>query len=226
MSTIEHAHRPMRRSSSRTPFFRTLTACTLGLFMVGVAYQSSFAQGGGRRVYGGGGGGGGGEEDNGGGLSTLEIAGIAVGGAALIALLAGAFHHGGAGAGSITPGAPVECEEMYPPLPADQTRISEVRLEPRDSSIEAGRCRCFYLNVRTEDGKWYSVTQRAETTIQTRETNIALTKMDGTKNIFCVPMSTPPSYDRQHVTVVGTFAPAGMSPYTAESTVTLRVHTP
>lgn len=206
--------------------FRTLTACVLGLFTISVAYQSSFAQGGGGRTYGGGGTGGGRgeEEDDGGGLSTLEIAGIAVGGAAVIALLAGAFSKGGGGAaGSYAPGAPVECEEMYPPLPADQTRISEIRLEPRDSTIEAGRCRCFYLNVRTEDGKWYSVTQRAETNIQVRDPNIALTKMDGTKNIFCVPMSTPPSYDRQRVTLVGTFAPAGMSPYTAEATVTLRV---
>ena len=50
-----------------------------------------------------------------------------------------------------------------------------------------------------------------------------LNKMDGSKNIFCVPMSAPASYDGQRVTIVGTYSPAGQSPYTAESTVTIHV---
>jgi len=238
MSTTESLHRRRRRRSepgtagSRTPTFRTAVACAIGLFVVGGAYQVCFAQTGvGVSVtYGGGGGGGGGNgggggEDNG-GLSSLEIAGIAVGGAAVIALATGAFagHGAGAAAGGVIPiGGTAECKEQYPPLPSDQTRISEIKLSPSDSRIERGYARCFYLNVKGEDGKWYSVTQRAESRIELKEPDICLTKMDGTKNIFMVPASTPQSCDGKTVELVGTFAPSGQSPYTATATVHIRV---
>src|SRR5438067_530965 len=82
---------------------------------------------------------------------------------------------------------------------------------PSDTQIKAGYARCFYVNVlTTEDNKkWYSVTQRAETRIELQDPDICLVKMDGTKNIFMVPASTPKSCDGKIVTIVATFSPAG-----------------
>jgi len=198
---------------------------------MGAAYQACFAQTVGVSVtYGGGGGGGGGaggggEEDNG-GLSGGEIAGIVVGAGLLGAFALGAFgHHGAAAAteGAIPIGGTAECKEQYPSLPADMNRVTEIKLSPSDTSIERGYCRCFYLNVKAEDGKWYSVTQRAESHIDLKEPDICLSKMDGTKNIFCVPASTPQTCDGKTVDLVGTFAPAGQSPYTATARVRIKV---
>jgi len=213
--------------------FRTAASLAAGLFVIAGAYKVCFAQGGGvDPVYGGGGGGGGGNGGNGeddGGLSGLEIAGIAVGGAAVIALAAGAFSGGAAagaaGAGMIPIGGTQECKEQYEALPQDQNRIAEIRLTPSDTQIKAGYARCFYVNVlTTEDNKkWYSVTQRAETRIELQDPDICLVKMDGTKNIFMVPASTPKSCDGKVVTLVATFSPPGQSPYTATAKVRIRV---
>jgi hypothetical protein len=138
------------------------------------------------------------------------------------------MYFGGAPAGPAGPGytptgGTAECKEQYPSLPADMNRVTEIRLSPSDTRVERGYCRCFYLNVKAEDGKWYSVTQRAESHIELKDPDICLSKMDGTKNIFCVPASTPETCDGKTVELVGTFAPAGQSPYTATARVRIRV---
>jgi len=219
---------------------RTITACTLGIFTVGVAYQASFAQTGSARSYGGGGtggGGGGGEEDdNGGGLSTVEIVGIAVGGAAFLALLAGAFkkkkHEDenmpppggpGGGSGAVPSGATVVSTEEYPPLPADQTQIAAIRLSPGTGQLRAGGSYVLHVDAKGSDGKWYSVTQRPETVIEVKDGDAGLTRIDGAKNIFCLPITTSPGQNGKTATLVGRFTPPGQTPLTTEAEVTLDV---
>lgn len=241
MSDSDQTRRRRRRSpetpaTSRSPLMRTITACTLGVFTVGMAYQASFAQTGPGRGYGGGGtgGGGGGEEDNGGGLSTVEIAGIVVGSAAFIALLAGAFKKKKheeeppppvppGGSGAVPSGERVASTEEYPPLPADQTQIAAIRVTPGTGRLRAGGSYVFHVNAKGADGKWYSVTQRPETVIEVKDGDAGLTRIDGTKNIFCLPVTASPGQNGKTATLVGRFTPPGQEPITAEAQVTLDV---
>jgi putative inorganic carbon (hco3(-)) transporter len=153
---------------------------------------------------------------------SLVGAGLAYG-AIRAATTDGAGGVGGNG-GEFAMGAAHECPEKYPPLPADVNRISEIRLVPEETSIRAGYCRCFSLEVKSEqDGKWYSVTHRNESRIALRSPSEYLMKRDGTKNIFCVPADTSADANGMLVVLVGTLTLEGQAPYTAEATVKIRV---
>jgi hypothetical protein len=178
---------------------------------MGAAYQASFAAGP-RPDYG---------DD--GGLGAGAIAGIAAG-AGLAAL--GLFGGGAAVVGgAFLAGSDHECRERYPILPENQTEIADLRLVPANSRLDQGYCRCFHLEAKSAaDRKWYSVTHRAESVLEVRDRTDALVKQEGSKNIFCVPMTAPQSANGQSIIIEGRFAPAGAAQVrTAEARVQVRI---
>jgi hypothetical protein len=158
-----------------------------------------------------------GESDGGVGAGT--VAGIAAG-----VGLAGAAASGAFGGGLFGAGGADECREPRPALPERFNQFSEIRLVPGETTLEAGRCRCFFLEVRAaEDREWYSVTHRASSTIELQEQSECVVKRGGSKNAFCVPVTAARNCDGRSVTVVGTYAHPGQSPMTATARILVRV---
>jgi hypothetical protein len=164
-------------------------------------------------------------DDDDDGLGGGAVAAIAAGGALGLAAALGLFGGAAAAAtGYFAIGAPHDCQERYPTLPEDHRSITAIRLVPESSTIEQGFCRCFHLEVRSGvDRKWYSVTQRAESRLDLRDPSHCVIKMDGQKNVFCVPLSAPQTCNGQSFVVNGTFAPTWMPPATAEARIVVRV---
>lgn len=223
MTSHERRRRRSSHGSSHAPrrsAFRVLALAAAGLTLMGAAYQSAFAGPGTAPAP---------NYDTGGGLSTGETAAI-VGGAAVggygLLLAAGVLRGGDLLPGQAFPiGAPHECEKRYDELPQDHTDLSEIRLIPRSSNLDAGFCRCFYLEVKSrKDGKWYSVNKRPESNIyEIDDARTPLTRMDGTKNVFCLPITASQSFNGQSTLLEGTFTLAGKAPMTAQARVVMTV---
>jgi hypothetical protein len=212
MSLFEpgRSHHGETRAGSAPRILRLVAIGCGAVFLLSSAYQASFATGrqgalASRPVYAR-------DRDSGGGIGGGAIAGIAVGaGAAVLGIPA------------LLAAKDDECEERLKMLPQDHTRISEIRLIPRQTTLDAGECRCFFLEVRSaHDNKWYSVTQRPEGEIRTAEVTEYLVRQDASKNVFCVPLTARPEGSGRSVLVVGTFTPPGQPTLTAESRVLLR----
>jgi hypothetical protein len=225
--------RPVAPLRSRRSSLRAIALGSAAVFLTVSAYQASFA---GSRLgqplvhidqYGGGGGGGG--EDGGGGLSGGEAAGIGV---AAVAVGFGAFYltrhkkHEDEESPPKSVSAGEKDAEVLAALPEGVNEFSGVRLTPGKSELSAGRTRIFDLQVRSKaDSKWYSVTGRAETKIGLKGDDRAVVPVDGVKNMFCVPVTVPRSAAGKNVVVVGTFAPKGQAPLSAEAQLLIRVQT-
>ena len=222
MSLVERSHRRSRASSRSRSLFRTVAALSVGLVLMGAAFQASFAAGGGAGGAGSSGNYGGGDDD--GGIGTGGAVAIGVGGAAAIGAALGLFGAGAVATGVFLAGAPHDCKERYPDLPADHRQLTAIRLVPENSTLRNGYCRCFHLEVRSGvDRKWYSVTHRQESTIDLLEPTTCLVRQDGSKNIWCVPRTAPQSCNGQRAVLIGTFRPEGQAAMTAEASVLIRV---
>jgi hypothetical protein len=218
MSVVERKH---RRVESRQ-ILRWLAAGCAGLFCLNMAAQASFAGGGSVGTlasYGGNGR----DKDDDDGLGTEDIALIVVGGAALAALVYGAMHRGDSDEATTTTSRNAPSGETVSALPA-RAQVSEVRLVSGKSAVESGTSCRFDLQARSQqDGKWYSVTSQPGASIDVREGGSVLVRQGGTKNAFCVPITTAKAEDGKSVTVVGTFQPAGGALLTAETAVSVQV---
>jgi hypothetical protein len=226
MSKVQRADAP----ESRSRFAIRFVAVGAAALLLSSAFQASFA--GSRSIaqanYPNNGGGGGG-----GGLSSGETAGVVVGGVIVVggALYASGVigHHGAKGSGK-GKGGHKDKEKSpnmsfdAPALPDSVREFSGVRLAPGAAEVMAGDTQVVDLQVRgKQDGTWYTVTDRPETTIRLVQNGSALLPMNGTKNAFCVPLTVSQGADGKSVTVVGTFAPAGQEPLSAEAQLRVRV---
>jgi len=203
---------------TRKPLLRLVAVALSGLLMTGFAYNAFAGNGGGQGIYppppppprqdG--------DDD---GLSSAEQAAIGVGAAAVVAAAGGAFGLFG-GTDDDDEDTEMEDEALGAPSGDGAKEISAIRLVPGKKGLKAGSNLVFDLQVRAKGKKkWLSVSNRPEAAINVAGENSALVRMDGTKNTFCLPLTTPRSRDGQMVTVVGTFAPAGGSPMSAEAKV-------
>ncbi len=185
-----------------------ITAGVVAVLALAGAFQAAFARQPGTRAraaatqadYGGGSS----------GDSTGTIVGIVAGGGLLAAASSGAF----AGA------AAVILAERFDPLPPSRSSITAIRLVPGNATLQAGRSRSFFLEGRSrDDGKWYSLTVRPETSIDVRDGEGCLLKQDGSRNTFLVPLTAPRSCDGKTFLLAGTFAPVGEEPKSATARV-------
>ena len=201
---------PKRASHGAAPTLRPnrlrlLGTALVGVLLLGTAFQaaaSGVAGLGGRYA-----------DDGDGGIGAGSIAGIAVGAGLGIAAATGVLG-----------GAPDDCRERRPALPERITRLSEIRLSPQETTLDAGECRCFFLEVRAaDDNKWYSVTENTASTLELQSQTECLVKRDGQKNVFCVPIDASGSCDGKTVVVVGTYTPPGQAPMRASARVEIRV---
>ncbi|HTE20511.1 MAG TPA: hypothetical protein VK689_19265 [Armatimonadota bacterium] len=97
-----------------------------------------------------------------------------------------------------------------PQLPAGEKKATSLRLTPGSTVLASGSSRTFDLQARSAvDGKWYSVTARPEASVRVKSGGDLVVRQDGTKNVFCVPITASRT---GQVEVVGTFAPEGGAP--------------
>jgi len=162
------------------------------------------------------------------GISAAEAAGIAAAGLAAIAAISAASGGGFFGRGDGCPQGqllPNGDARILPPLPANCT-ITELCLAPESTKIDAGMCRVYDLRAKCrEDKKWYSVTGRAEASIEVRDIipGTPVVRLEGSKNTFCVPITVPQTANGRSVVVRGTYAPGGRAqPMHAEARIVVR----
>jgi hypothetical protein len=192
---------------------RIVAAGVVGLFCLNIAAQASFAGSGSVGTSASYGGGGGRNKDDDDGLSTGEAVAIGI----------GAFVLGFALGNLLGSDRDEETTTTTSALPAG-AGVSEVRLVSGKSAVESGTSCRFDLQARSQqDGKWYSVTSQPGASIDVREGGSVLVRQGGTKNAFCVPITTAKAEDGKSVTVVGTFQPAGGALLTAETAVSVQV---
>jgi len=216
MSLIGPRRSPSRASSRSPGYLKWFAAGLTGLALLTFSYQSAIADavasgpfyppiGGGNRG------------DNG-GLSTGEKVGIAIGSAIVVGGVLYLTHVIGPKPNKTEGGTTTS---SLGELPAGQT-VSEARLTPGKAELVTGAAGAFDLQVRSEDGKWYSVTTSPETTLSVAEGEKTLVQLDGSKNGFCVPVTASVAPEGKTVLVTGTYAPKGQAPLSATARVTVR----
>ena len=84
--------------------------------------------------------------------------------------------------------------------------------------------RCLHLEVKNrKNDKWYSVTHRQDSILEEiDDRSTPLVKMDGSKNIFCYPLTSSQSSNGMLCTVEGIFNVPGKAPMRATATIQLR----
>jgi hypothetical protein len=186
------------------------------VFLLSSAFQASWGQGLGG-FYGG--------NNTDEGLSSGEIAAIVVGGLGAGYFLFGMtrrrkkHHHND----EDTPQRVMAPQGPASGAAASSKLTSEVRLVPQKTDVAAGERCAFDLQVRGEDGKWYSVTRQEMASIELQDADAGLVRLDGAKNTFCVPVTASAGVDGKNVVVVGHYTPASGEPLTAETTVQVHV---
>lgn len=207
MSLDERTSQRHSRSTGALNRARPAVKLVIAGILVTVAYQASFGARPSAALYGG--------SDIGTGAAIgigVGVAGVAAG----IAAGSGAFGGGGAGggAGMLANGDAA----ILQPLPQG-TQIRALRLIPRNTDLDAGSCRVFDLQGRSaSDHKWYSVTNNGDSAIMLRDHTPCVIKQEGSKNVFCVPITAPQSCNGQTVVIEGTYQ--GM---TADARITVHV---
>ena len=223
MSSSQRRRRSATGTHVRTPRspLRLIALACVGLTLMGAAYQTAFAG-----SNGGGGGNGGGNrpryDRDEGDDDILPIVGGSAGAALLAALFARGVYPLMPPAFPI--GGPHDCKERFDTLPQGETDLGEIRLVPRMSYLQMGWCRCLHFEVKNrKNDKWYSITHRPETIIEEiDDVKTPLVKMDGYKNIFCYPLTSPQSSTGMLCTVEGIFVLPGRAPMRATATIELR----
>jgi hypothetical protein len=216
-----------RRNTSRCArhgSLRTAAAVCAGALLLGSAYQTALARPGGDTVgilaaY---------PDGDESGLSDAETGlAVGVGGAFVFSVLyntgvigggGGAADEGPGGAmGALPAGATEGCGERLSPLPGGEAAIA-ARVFCAKARIESGTARCLHLEVKSaESGKWHSATGLAGTRFHAGPSS-PLVLMDGTRNIFCLPITATASGRAE---VIGTFQPSGGPPLTAVAALEL-----
>jgi len=209
---------------------RTVAAGAAGLFMLSTAYQAAFAGGG----PGGGPGGfpfpgpfpfpgngpfprypprGRGNDNS----NASRTAAYAAGGAVVVVgVLAATGAFGAAGRDDDDDDEGGEAARV-PQLPAGEKKAAALRLTPGSTVLASGSSRTFDLQARSMvDGKWYSVTARPEASVGVKSGGDLVVRQDGTKNVFCVPITASRT---GQVEVVGTFVSEGSAPQTVTAQV-------
>lgn len=219
---------------------RAVAAGAAGLFLLSTAYQAAFA--GGRPGGGPGGfpfpgpfpfpgngpfprypprGGGQGRNNNNG--NSSRTAAYAAGAAIVVGgILVGTGALGGGAANRDRDDDDDDAGEggdaaRTPQLPAGEKTAAALRLTPGSTVLASGSSRTFDLQARSAvDGKWYSVTARPEASVRVKSGGDLVVRQDGTKNVFCVPITASRT---GQVEVVGTFVPEGGAPQTVTAQV-------
>jgi hypothetical protein len=219
---------PASSTQERRRPLRTLAPASAAILLAVSAYQATFAANrlGANVIHpdGYGGGNANGDDDDG-GLSDGAAAGIAIG---VVAIGAGVYYadrkqkekeENQAAPSSKAKGSDAA---TLPALPAG-AKVVELRLTPARTDLAAGSSRVFDLQARSKsDGKWYSVAARPEATVRLKS-GPPLRPVDGTKNVFSVPLDAPPSSDGQKSEVTGTFTQADGTTLSTTAGVNLRV---
>lgn len=149
------------------PLFRMVAIGSAALFLLSTAYQASWGQGN-NGDYG--------DDD---GLSGGETAAIIVGGAVGALGLWGIF----AADDDDDDG---EAEAASAPIPPSGGKATAARLVAPSRALAAGESTVFDLQVQ-RGGKWVNATNEQGSAIEVQGTS--LTRMDGAKNAFVVPMT-------------------------------------
>jgi hypothetical protein len=99
------------------------------------------------------------------------------------------------------------------------SRISAIRLTPSTSRLAAGGTVRFDLQAKTDgDNRWQNITHLPQSSIMVEQGG-GLVKLDGAKNIFCVPITAADSAAGQKVSVVGTLSGDGAKPMSASAEI-------
>ena len=235
---MSEQHRKRRRRShgstaSLSPG-RLAFAAVVGTVLVTSAYQFAFAGGSANPIallkgYGVGAsstpGGGSGSSNSGMPLAPLMALPAAAGtGYALSAA-------GGSGGGATAPanvaaqavGVTERFQEQVAPLPDSVQDVTEARLVPERSTLEAGTSCRMHLEVKAADGKWYSVTDRPETEIRIADGAECVIPQEGSRNTFCLPITTSPQFANHTASFVGTYRRADGSELKASTKVSIQL---
>lgn len=214
-----------RRTAPAQPSrWRLVAASAVGLFLIASAYQFAFATGGpvgfepdygpttdtgddsGPTTTPGGGGRSGGSGDSG-SASRLFIP---VG--------------GGSGVGAFAIGALTECSGSERPLPESQREIGELKIVSDHDTLDSGTAACFHVQGRSLlDGKWYDITERADTRIELKAGEAGLVRQQGSSHRYCLPLTASRDLDGRTVTVTANYHPQGAAALAAETKVTLHI---
>lgn len=101
-------------------------------------------------------------------------------------------------------------------------KVGALRLVPTSDSVQAGDVDVFDLQARDDSGNWVSVNDRDGASISV-DGDSPLVLQDGAKNAFCLPISTPSSFDGKSVTLVGNYRQDDGTQLTTRSRVMLHV---
>jgi len=166
------------------------------------------------------------DKDN--GFSGGAIAGVAAGAAVVgVGALAAAGVIGGgaaiAGVGLASALTPSGDANIATALP-DGADADRLRIVPANTRLGAGETRVFDLQARNvADHKWYSVINRPNASIDLRNPNHCVMKVDGSKNSFAVPANVPQSCNGQTIPLLGTYTRNNGSTLTADANIRVMV---
>jgi len=215
------------------PLLRTVAAGCVGLTLLGAAYQAAFAlspvaQAGTIQGYGPPpGGGGGGDDDDDGGLSTGEKVAIGIGAAAVLyfvatqtGIIGGKDDDAAETTGTTGQAA---SQAVVSALPTGHMP-TQVKLIPQRATLTAGTSGKLFLAGKSGvDGKWYDLTNNPATSFELKAPAGTLVKQSGSKNVVCLPLSTPQAMNGKTVKVVGTFALSAGKKLTASRALAVQV---
>ena len=231
----EQHRRRRRRSHGSTATFspgRLAFAAAVGAVLVTSAYQFAFAGGSANPIAllkGYGVGASSTPAANGSSNSGLPLAPlIAVPAAAGTgyAVSAGSGNGGAAASANVAAqavGITERFQEQVAPLPASEQNVTEARLVPERDTLDAGTSCRLHLEVKAADGKWYSVTDRPESRIQIAEGAECVVPQEGSRNAFCLPITTSPQFANRTASFVGTYRRADGSELKASAKVSIQL---
>jgi len=82
-------------------------------------------------------------------------------------------------------------------------KVTGLRFKEGRGQVSAGERRVLELEAQGADGKWRPVTAEEAASIEVKGDSAGLQPLNGTKNVFALPISTPATADGKRVTLVG-----------------------
>lgn len=153
-------------------------------------------------------------------LSTGEVVAIGVGAAALGYFIGAILREEDRDAAATDQAKPGPDHES-PGLHAESA-VARLRFSRRE--LKAGTSCLVDLQVHSkQDGKWHSVTTRPEAHIRLETPGSPVVRQDGTKNVFCVPLSASRHAGGGEVVLIGTFALPGSKPLSARANISVQL---
>jgi hypothetical protein len=154
------------------------------------------------------------------GISVAEGVAAGVAGAGLG--VAAASVYGGRSGGNGGRGQDEDASNIKP-LPETFGALTDSRLVVSRPTLEAGSRFAADLQVKLEDGNWYSATHRPETTFRVEGTAVIVAGAAKAKNVFSLPITAPQSLNGKEVSVIGQFEAPGAQRVIAKAQVNLTV---